>query len=530
MPVAVHWFRKALRLHDNPALAKAVAACSAPNSSLLPVYTLDPHFVKNSHIGTNRWLFFLESLQDVDRSLSESGSKLLVLRGEPMTLFSTLFDTLIANGETVSLYFEADTSPYARNRDAAMLELCASKNIAVHTFNSHTLFNPSDVIKVNGGITPIVYQSFLKVITEKMPAIQPATPTLTQVPPLSDEMKALLTYTETFGFDAFQVPSMEDIGKAVPGENLVSTHKGGEREALKRLEEYMKQKDLVCKFQKPETNPAAFQPASTTILSPYLKMGSLSARTFYHELMKVYRASKIGYTKPPVSLLGQLYWREFYYTAGYGTPNFDKMLGNPICKQIPWRTDEQSNVDLEKWATGQTGFPWIDAIMIQLKQEGWIHHLARHSVACFLTRGDLYISWERGAKVFEKLLIDADWSLNTGNWLWLSASAFFHQYFRVYGPVSFPKKYAPESVKYVRKYIPALKNFPEKYLFEPWKCPIADQKKAGCIIGKDYPKPMCDHDAVSKVNIGKMKVAYDEGKVASPPKAPKGKKRPLDED
>ena len=48
---------------------------------------------------------------------------------------------------------------------------------------------------------------------------------------------------------------------------------------------------------------------------------------------------------------------------------------------------------------GQTGFPWIDAIMTQLREEGWIHHVARHAVACFLTRGDLWISWEEGMKV-----------------------------------------------------------------------------------------------------------------------------------
>lgn len=105
--------------------------------------------------------------------------------------------------------------------------------------------------------------------------------------------------------------------------------------------------------------------------------------------------------------------------------------------------------------------------MTQLRSEGWIHHLARHAVACFLTRGDLWVSWEEGLKVskppptplaptrllgtwspchravlqvFEELLLDADWSLNAGNWLWLSSSAFFHQYFRIYSPVAFGKK------------------------------------------------------------------------------------------
>jgi cryptochrome len=89
-----------------------------------------------------------------------------------------------------------------------------------------------------------------------------------------------------------------------------------------------------------------------------------------------------------VSLLGQLYWREFFYTIAYDTPNFDKMAGNAICKQIPW---SDNDAFLKAWTEGRTGYPWIDAIMRQLKQWGWVHHLARHSVACFLTRGDLWV-------------------------------------------------------------------------------------------------------------------------------------------
>jgi cryptochrome len=102
--------------------------------------------------------------------------------------------------------------------------------------------------------------------------------------------------------------------------------------------------------------------------------------------------------------------------------------------------------------------------MIQLKQEGWIHHLARHAVACFLTRGDLYISWERGKEVFEYLLLDADWSLNAANWMWLSSSSFFYQYFRVYSPISFGKKTDPNG-DYIKKYIPKLSKFPSKYIY-----------------------------------------------------------------
>lgn len=145
--------------------------------------------------------------------------------------------------------------------------------------------------------------------------------------------------------------------------------------------------------------------------------------------------------------------------------------------------------------------------MTQLREEGWIHHLARHAVACFLTRGDLYISWMKGQDVFNELLIDGDWSLNAGNWLWLSSSAFFHQYFRIYSPIGFGKK-TDKNGDYIRKYVKVLRNFPAKYIYEPWKAPLNIQKLHGCIIGKDYPNPIVDHSVVSKKNIERLKKEY----------------------
>lgn len=109
------------------------------------------------------------------------------------------------------------------------------------------------------------------------------------------------------------------------------------------------------------------------------------------------------------------------------------------------------------------------------------HHLARHSVACFLTRGHLYISWERGQEVFDDWLIDWDPSVNSGNWMWLSVSlrltvrkrrltskgqstAYFSQYFRVYSPISYGKKWDKHG-DYIRKFVPELKDFPDKFIY-----------------------------------------------------------------
>lgn len=60
-------------------------------------------------------------------------------------------------------------------------------------------------------------------------------------------------------------------------------------------------------------------------------------------------------SKPPVSLRGQLLWREFFYFVAANTPNFDQMEENPVCKQIPW---EEDATKVAAWEAGKTGFPW----------------------------------------------------------------------------------------------------------------------------------------------------------------------------
>ncbi len=258
----------------------------------------------------------------------------------------------------------------------------------------------------------------------------------------------------------------------------------------------------IAAFEKPETSPNALEP-STTVLSPYLKFGCLSPRTFWWTLAGVL-ADFPKHSQPPVSLQGQLLWREFFYLQSVAVPNFYRMVGNPVCKQIPW---DYNPAFIEAWADARTGYPWIDAAMTQLREQGWIHHLARHAVACFLTRGDLYQSWEQGAKVFDRLLLDSDYALNNGNWLWLSASAYFYQFFRVYSPVAFPKKTDPNGA-YIRKWLPIFKTFPKKYIFEPWLAPIEVQREHGVIVGQTYPARIVVHEEVSKVNIERHAAAY----------------------
>ena len=122
-------------------------------------------------------------------------------------------------------------------------------------------------------------------------------------------------------------------------------------------------------------------------------------------------------------ITGQLIWREYFYTMCIDNPVYDKSENNPICLNIPWSTDESM---LQIWKDGKTGYPFIDAAQRQLHEEGWVHHTVRNAVTMFLTRGDLWINWERGAEYFMEQLVDCDWAVNNGNYMWVASTAFEH--------------------------------------------------------------------------------------------------------
>ncbi|KXJ68201.1 hypothetical protein RP20_CCG005110 [Aedes albopictus] len=494
----IHWFRKGLRVHDNPALVAAIRRCydSPQQHALRPIFILDPGIVQWLRVGPNRWRFLQQSLADLDKNLRKIKSRLYVVRGKPEDVFPRLFK----EWKVSFLTFEHDIEPYSLKRDATVEKQAKDHGVKILIEKSLTIYDPDAILKMNSGRPPLTYQkygSLAATLKIPQPVDAPQVPIPSESVPKQDVNERKMA-------SCYDPPSLDELG--VKEEDLGECKfPGGETEALRRLEEQMKRKSWVCSFEKPNTSPNSLEP-STTVLSPYVKFGCLSARLFMRELQSVLKGQK--HSQPPVSLVGQLMWREFYYCAAAAEPNFDKMVGNSICLQVPWDTNKEF---LEAWTYGRTGYPFIDAIMRQLRQEGWIHHLARHAVACFLTRGDLWISWEEGQRVFEELLLDADWALNAGNWLWLSASAFFHQYFRVYSPVAFGKKTDPEG-KYIKKYVPELAKYPSGIIYEPWKASLDVQKKLGCIIGKDYPKRIVIHEEIHKKNIQKMTEAYRKNK------------------
>lgn len=518
----VHWFRRDLRLRDNAALNAALNASAENEQPLIPLYVIDPSVHGEAVCGRVRLRFILECVDALQKSLAEHGLRLRVAQGD-----ATKVVPLFARDVGASaVFFERELHEGARKRDEEVTRSLGDMDVGVEAHNGLTMYDPDWLLNKAEGDPPTSMGGFLSLADRVGPPPRPkefAADAARSVPKENDD-------DANSDGAALKVPTLEDLGRpsadededdeAIPeGVNRAERLVGGEDAAQTRLENYVKRDGgaAVREFSKPHTSPAAVDPRATTELSAYLAVGALSSRAFYHAVLENGGDVDGGDGGVQTTLRGQLLWREHFWQLAYATPNFEQMRGNPICRQIAWRQDDDDDNEelLRKWRTGRTGYPWIDALMTQLRVDGFVHHLGRHSVACFLTRGDLWLPWEDGLRVFQQLLIDHDHALNAANWMWLSCSAFFNQYFRVYSPVSFAKKWDKDG-NFIRRYVPALRRMPTKWIFEPWKAPRDVQKHAGCIIGKDYPEPIVDHNEMRKQNIDKMKVEFKKGRYGSP--------------
>ncbi|KAH9122591.1 hypothetical protein AeMF1_006178 [Aphanomyces euteiches] len=468
---SVVWFRKCLRLHDNRALVEAIRV----SNFVIPLVVIDPFLVHPSRCGARPLQFFLDSLHDLDRSLRRLNSRLVVLTGDPVHVIPHYAQ--LWNVSTI--FHESDTGRYGSVRDANVASALAATSIQLRSFHGHTLYSSDDVRAAYGADIPQSYQEFRNRVAQvEIEEPLPSPDALPPVPPSLQDFNA-------------SIPSLRDLG--FDEEVKPTALLGGESHALARMSSILADEEAIRTYSKPKTSPLDFDPPSGTCFSPYLARGCLSVRLVRSKVIDILsRGSK--QMKPPQSLLGQLLCREFYYACSYLTPNFYDMPGNPMCKQVEWRQDHAADVYFQAWAEGKTGFPWIDAVMNQLKTEGWIHNHARNAVACFLTKGDLWVDWRRGRDLFEKYLIDSDSALNNGGWLWHSGSGYVPKNFIPPNPASYAKKFRKDDGAFIRRYL----------------APLDVQREAGCVVGVDYPERIVNHEVESKVLLERMAPFYPD--------------------
>jgi cryptochrome len=186
----------------------------------------------------------------------------------------------------------------------------------------------------------------------------------------------------------FSIPTLEELG--ISPEAATTPHRGGETQALENLSRFLSDAKRTAQFSKPNTSPGDFLPPSTTLLSPHLHFGTLSVRKFYYDVQKVVEQFEGQPSKPPTSLIGQLLFREMYIVAHLSVPHYERTRGNAHCHYVDWNMDNLYDDDgnvigyntegeagaeewFIRWREGRTGYPWIDALMRQLKHDGWIH-------------------------------------------------------------------------------------------------------------------------------------------------------------
>lgn len=454
MKTIILWLRNDLRVHDHPALL----AAASDADQIIPLFILNENQLSGQKSGANRNRFLFESLQDLKQNLQSLSSDLVVRHGNAADVLLELAKETGAD----SVYYTADFTPYADKRDKRIKQTVEDEGMEFRGFPGRLIVSSLDALLTKTGTPYKVFTPFYKNwLQVRRRAIASLPQQLAKLPP---------------SLEIGSLPKLSDYRPmGVLSSNVIH---GGEKAGRERFDEFLK--DGIQDYADTNNNLGI---SGTSRLSAYLHFGCLSPREL---------EEKLGPDNGSAAWRRQLAWREFYNYVLYHYPENAGQEFQERYRSIEWNQDEEA---LKLWQQGKTGYPIVDASMRQLQTEGWMHNRGRLIVGSFLSK-DLWLDWRLGDQYFMEMLIDGDMANNNGNWQWIASVGVDPApvFKRLYNPTSQQKNYDPEG-RYVRRYVPELKNVPDKYLAEPWTMPESVQVESGCVIGKDYPEPMVDHKA-----------------------------------
>jgi deoxyribodipyrimidine photo-lyase len=459
------WFRRDLRLNDQPALTAACEACS----EVIPLFVFDEPLLQSHVFGSACANFMLGCLEDLAASLASRGITLQWRRGEPVEEVVHVARAWKAD----VVYWNRDYEPAAIERDRTVQQQLAQIGVVVRTFKDHVVFEAEEVRSATG--EPMQrYSAYRARWWMKWQAMQPTT---LPVPRLLTAEKAVSLPAPP------PLPSASDLGY----EPVTLWIEPGERIAQKRLRRFVE--GPIHTYITGRNLPAV---DGSSILSPHFRFGTLSARAAVHAaLASLAQGRRVS--RPDVFIwIDELVWREFFQQV---LAAFPRVVDEPF-RQVPAPAPRAPGTERDRlyqaWREGKTGFPIVDAGMRQLNQTGWMHNRVRMIVASFLIK-DLRIDWQSGERYFMQRLIDADVAANNGNWQWCASTGTdAMQGYRIFNPLLQSKKFDPKG-EYLRKYVPELAAVPTDQIHAPHLMTHEDQALAKCRIGIDYPSPIVDH-------------------------------------
>ncbi len=510
------WFRRDLRAEDNAALYHALRACRQVHA----VFVFDRAIVDPLPRQDRRVEFIRESLVQLDEALhtlrEEAGA---AGPAGPRTAAGADEDSgghdpgalivqhAIAAEEIPRLaqalgvqavFANHDYEPQAIARDAAVRGALAERGIALHTTKDQCVFEREEVL-TQAGRPYAVFTPYKNAWLAKLRAAGDGY--YLRAYPVARHAAALAPRPPAW---RRPVPSLQDMG--FQKTNLSSLPLPvGLRGARQLFEAFLPH---LPHYQEARDFPARRGPS---YLSVHLRFGTISVRTLAREAQARASQGDAG----AQTWLNELVWRDFYFQVLANFPHVVDGEGNshsfrPEYDQIRWEHGKPAQALFEAWCQGRTGYPLVDAAMLQLNQTGYMHNRLRMVVASFLTK-DLGLDWRWGERYFALHLNDFDLSANNGGWQWASSSGCDAQpYFRIFNPVSQSRKFDPEG-KFILRYLPQLAGLSPVALHAPWEASPLELAAAGVALGKDYPLPVVAHDEARQKTLERYAVVKKPG-------------------
>ncbi|PRZ05249.1 deoxyribodipyrimidine photo-lyase type I [Isoptericola sp. CG 20/1183] len=444
------WFRRDLRLADNPALLAAVESARADDAGVVGLYVLDDALW--SRVGSNRLAYLVDSLRALDAAC---GGALVVRRGDARTAVPQVAQEVGAD----EVHVAASHEPYGRRRDDAVEAALADAGRRLVRTGSAYAVSPGR-IRTGGGTPYQVFTPFRRAWLEhgwRAPAHQPRS----------------IPWVD---LDSEPLPEAPATTARLP--------RAGEEAARRRWHAFVR--DGLAGYGEQRDRPDL---AGTSAMSVHLRWGEIHPRTMLADLAA---AGSDGAPADDVATFrSELAWREFHADVLHHQPDARTRSLRDVVAEDAWAQGEAEQDRLEAWAAGRTGYPIVDAGMRQLLATGWMHNRVRMVVASFLVK-DLHVRWQRGAEHFMAHLVDGDVSQNQLNWQWVAGTGYdAAPYFRVFNPVTQGKKFDPDGA-YVRRWVPELRDVPAARVHEPWR--LAEPPA-------DYPAPLVDHAVERRVAL-----------------------------
>ena len=406
MNVGIVWFRRDLRLADNPAWAAATAMCDR----VVAAFVVDPQLWDGCH--ARRRAMLAGNLRSLDGVLAARGGRLWVGRGEPV---GTLTELVRQTGAQ-AVFANRDVSPYAARRDEA-----ASAQLPVR-WTDGCFFHAPGSVRSRTGAGYTVFTPYFRAWSALAPEPWP---------------------------NSGSTEPAADPGAGVPAADA-SPLETGEEAAERRLAAFA---DHVDRYATERDRPDL---DITSKLSVDLKWGTISPRRVVEALA--------GESPGRASFVRQVAWRDFWAQIMAARSETVSEALRPEYRDVQWRHDLDG---LEAWKRGRTGYPLVDAGMRQLRAEGWIHNRVRMVVASFLVK-DLLVDWRLGERHMRRLLLDGDVAQNVGNWQWTAGTgADAAPYFRIFNPVRQSQRFDPAG-DYIRRWVPELVDLSSREIHTPW--------------------------------------------------------------